>query len=154
MGTTKGGLRGEQGIDVHHNLSGQRSSSRPKPPMKQRPMHSDAAVWRILTRTLAGESVRALRPGQAPETKAGVVPFRGCRGHCVPLWAVFQPLQVVLSFACSVASLSRFPSHYLPCQLRLPEAATADYLFDKGQPIHAAYRTFNSPWHFHNHTPL
>ena len=56
------------------------------------------------------------------------------RGNRIPLWAVFQPLQVVLSFACSVASLSRFPSHYLPCQLQLPEAATADYLFDRGNP--------------------
>ena len=56
------------------------------------------------------------------------------RGNRIPLWAVFQPLQVVLSFACSVASLSRFPSRYLPCQLQLPEAATADYLFGKGSP--------------------
>ena len=65
---------------------------------------------------------------------AGVVQLIHCRGHCIPLWAVFQPLQVVLSFACSVASLSRSPSHYLPCQLQLPEAATADYLFGKGNP--------------------
>ena len=66
--------------------------------------------------------------------KADVVPLIYCRGHCIPLWAVFPSLQVVLSFACSVASLSRFPSHYLPCQLQLPEAATADYLFDRGNP--------------------
>ena len=56
------------------------------------------------------------------------------RGNRIPLWAVFQPLQVVLSFACSVASLSRSPSHYLPCHLQLPGGATADYLFGKGNP--------------------
>ena len=68
--------------------------------------------------------------------------------------AVLPSLQVMLSFACSVARLSRFPSHYLPCQLRLPEAATADYLFDNGQPIHVVCRTYSSPWHFSNHTPV
>ena len=88
------------------------------------------------------------------KNKAEVVPLICCRGHCIPLWVVLPSLQVVLSFACSVASLSRFPSHYLPCQLRLPETATADYLFDKGQPIHAACRTFNSPWHSLSHTPV
>ena len=86
--------------------------------------------------------------------KAGVVPLIYCRGHCIPLWVVLPSLQVVLSFACSVASLSRFPSHYLPCQLPLPEAATADYLFDKGQPIHVVCRTCSSPWHFYSHTPI
>ena len=45
---------------------------------------------------------------------AAVVPLICCRGFCIPLWTVFPPLQVVLSSACSVASLSRFPSHYLP----------------------------------------
>lgn len=68
-----------------------------------------------------------------------------CRGNCIPLWAVFQPLQVVLSFACSVASLSRFPSRYLPCQLQLPEAATADYLFGKGNP--SAWCAAHTPVH-------
>ena len=66
--------------------------------------------------------------------KAGVVPFRGCRGHCVPLWAVSQPLQVVLSSACSVASLSRFPNRYLPGHPYLRGDAPADYLFGKGSP--------------------
>ena len=84
--------------------------------------------------THAGDTVRALRPTKAPETKAGVVPFRGCRGHCVPLWAVFQPLQVVLSSACSVASLSRFPNRYLPGHPYLRGGAPADYLFGKGSP--------------------
>ena len=86
--------------------------------------------------------------------EARVVPFICCRGYCIPLLAVVPSLQVVLSFACSVASLSRFPSHYLPCQLRLPEVATADYLFDKGQPIHAVYITYSSLWHFQSHTPI
>ena len=66
------------------------------------------------------------------EQKAGVAPFRNCRGHCVPLWAVFPPLQVVLSSACSVTSLSRCPSRYLPGHPHLHEDALADYLFGKG----------------------
>ena len=74
------------------------------------------------------------KPQTAINNKAAVVPLLHCRGRCIPLWAVFPSLQVVLSFACSVASLSRFPSHYLPCQLQLPETATADYLFDWGNP--------------------
>ena len=60
----------------------------------------------------------------------------------------------MLSFACSFASLSQFPSHYLPCQIQLPEFATADYLLDKGQPIHAVFGTYSSPWHFPSHTPI
>ncbi len=73
--------------------------------------------------------------------KAGVAPFRNCRGHCVPLWAVFPPLQVVLSSACSVASLSRCPSRYLPGHPHLHEDALADYLFGRGSPSawHAGY---------------
>ena len=66
--------------------------------------------------------------------KAGVVPFVHGRGHCIPLWAVFQPLQVVLSSACSVSSLSRFPSHYLPGHPHLREGALAAYLFGLGSP--------------------
>ena len=66
--------------------------------------------------------------------KAGVVPLVRCRGLCIPLWAVFPPLQVVLSSACSVASLSRFPSHYLPGHPHLREGALAAYLFGQGSP--------------------
>ena len=66
--------------------------------------------------------------------KTGVVPFLRCRGRCIPVWAVFPPLQVVLSFACSVASLSRCPSHYLPGHPHLREDDLAAYLFGKGNP--------------------
>ena len=68
--------------------------------------------------------------GKGHMNKVTVVLFTCCSGHCIPLWAGFPSLQVVLSSACSVASLSRCPSHYLPCQLQFLEAATADYLFD------------------------
>ena len=60
---------------------------------------------------------------------AAVVPLICCRGVCIPLWTVLPPLQVVLSSACSVASLSRFPSHYLPGHPHLREGALAAYLF-------------------------
>ena len=62
------------------------------------------------------------------------MPFPRSRGHCIPLWAVFPPLQVVLSSACSVSSLSRFPSHYLPGHPHLREGALAAYLFGLGSP--------------------
>ena len=66
--------------------------------------------------------------------KAGVVPLICYRGFCIPLWTVFPPLQVVLSSACSVASLSRFPNHYLPGHPHLREGALAAYLFGQGSP--------------------
>ena len=62
------------------------------------------------------------------------MPVLRCRGHCNPLWAVFPPLQVVLSFACSVASLSRCPSHYLPGHHHLRGGDLADYPFGRGNP--------------------
>ena len=65
---------------------------------------------------------------------AGVVPLICYRGFCIPLWTVFPPLQVVLSSACSVASLSRFPNHYLPGHPHLREGALAAYLFGQGSP--------------------
>ena len=42
--------------------------------------------------------------------------------------------QVVLSFACSVTSLSLFPSHYLPGRPCLRRGVLADYLFGRGSP--------------------
>ena len=77
--------------------------------------------------------------------KAGVVQLVHCRGFCIPLWAVFPPLQVVLSSACSVASLSRFPSHYLPGHPHLREGALAAYLFGWGSP--STWRTGRSVVH-------
>ena len=72
--------------------------------------------------------------GQLKPKKAAVAPLIRCRGFCFPFWAVFPPLQVVLSSACSVASLSRFPSHYLPGHPHLREGALAAYLFCQGSP--------------------
>ena len=66
--------------------------------------------------------------------KVGVLPLICYRGFCIPVWTVFQPLQVVLSSACSVASLSRFPNHYLPGHPHLREGALAAYLFGQGSP--------------------
>ena len=66
--------------------------------------------------------------------KDRVVSLICCSDVSIPLWVVLPSLQVKLSFACSVAGLSRSPSHDLPCRLQLPEAATADYMFDRGNP--------------------
>ena len=82
---------------------------------------------------------------ETTQAKTGVVPFLRCRGRCTPLWAVFPPLQVVLSFACSVASLSRCPNHYLPGHLRLREVDLADYPFGRGNP--STWRAGRTPFH-------
>ena len=66
------------------------------------------------------------------KSKAGAAPFLRCRGHCIPLWAVVQPLQVVLSSACSVDSLSRRPVHYLQGHPHLRVDAIADCPFGRG----------------------
>ena len=66
--------------------------------------------------------------------KTGVALLIRHRGHCEPLWAVVPPLQVELSSACSVASLGRFPSHYLPGRLCLRPGVLADHLFGWGIP--------------------
>ena len=66
--------------------------------------------------------------------KTGVALLIRHRGHCELLWAVVPPLQVVLSSACSVASLGRFPSHYLPGRPHLRGGVLADHLFGWGIP--------------------
>ena len=66
--------------------------------------------------------------------KAGVALLIRHRGHCELLWAVIPPLQVVLSSACSVASLGRCPSHYLPGHPHLRKDVLAAHLFGWGIP--------------------
>ena len=68
------------------------------------------------------------------QRKTGVALLIRHRGHCELLWAVVPPLQVVLSSACSVASLGRFPSHYLPGRPHLRRGVLADHLFGWGIP--------------------
>ena len=79
-------------------------------------------------------------------TKTHVALFCCCRGRCIPLWAVFPPLQVVFSSACSVASLSQCPNHYLPGHIHLHERALADFLFGWGNPStwHAGYAVLHN----------
>ena len=79
------------------------------------------------------------------KSKAGVTPFPRGSGHCIPLCAVFPPLQVVLSSACSVSSLSRCPSHYLPGHPPLRVDALADYPFGRGNP--STWRTGRTALH-------
>ena len=62
----------------------------------------------------------------APCTATGVT--------CVAFWPSIPPLQVVPSFACSVASLSRCPGHQLPGRHGLRQVILADYLLDQGGP--------------------
>ena len=90
------------------------------------------------------------KPQTAINNKAAVVPLLHCRGRCIPLWAVFPSLQVVLSFACSVASLSRSPGHQLPGCHSLHCGILADYLLGWGRPStcstgHAEFQSTSSP---------
>ena len=119
--------------------------NRPRP-LRGRGLWPQRALSRSSCAHLRGELLHCQRGGNdgsfhsakmAPRNgpqKVGVVLFLYCRGCCLPLRAVFPPLQVVLSSACSVASLSRFPSHYLPGHLHLREGALAAYPFGKGNP--------------------
>ena len=52
----------------------------------------------------------------------------------MPLRAALPPLQTAQSFACSVASLSRFPCHQLPGRRSLRCGALADCLLGQDGP--------------------
>ena len=72
------------------------------------------------------------------------------RGYCRSFWLTFPPLQAAPSFACSVASLSRFPDHQLPGCSHLRERILADYLLGWGAASaqsagHAQLQTTPSP---------
>ena len=66
--------------------------------------------------------------------KGGVTHLAHTRGHCITFWPSVPPLQVAPSFACSVASLSRFPGHQLPGFHSLRHGILADYLLGQGGP--------------------
>ena len=61
--------------------------------------------------------------------KGGVVLASHTRADCASFWLTFPPLQAVPSFACSVASLSRFPGHQLPGWRGLHREILAGCLF-------------------------
>ena len=60
------------------------------------------------------------------------------RGVCTPLRLAVPPLTAPSSFACSVASLSQSPRHYLPGHYRLRGAAPAECCLGQDKP---------STWH-------
>ena len=53
---------------------------------------------------------------------------------CLPLRLTIPPLRTLLSFACSVASLSRCPSHYPPGHQGLRQAALVECPLGQGEP--------------------
>ncbi len=75
-----------------------------------------------------------LSQGRAVWKKGGVTHLAHTRGHCITFWPSVPPLQVAPSFACSVASLSRFPGHQLPGFHSLRHGILADYLLGQGGP--------------------
>ena len=64
----------------------------------------------------------------------GVARVAHRRGHCLPFWPIFPPLQVAPSFACSVASLNQSPGHQLPGYCSLHRRTLADYQLGWGRP--------------------
>ena len=85
--------------------------------------------------TRAGNSVPLPeKERQMLENTGGVVHLTHTRGHCITFWPSVPPLQVAPSFACSVASLSRFPGHQLPGFHSLRHVILADYLLGQGGP--------------------
>ena len=64
--------------------------------------------------------------------KDTVVHLAPSRGHCMAFSSTIPPLQVALSFACSVASLSHSPSLQLPGWHSLHRGSLADYLLGWG----------------------
>ena len=68
-----------------------------------------------------------------PLNKDTVVHLAPSRGHCSAFNPTIPPLQVALSFACSVASLSHSPSFQLPGWHGLHHGSLADYLLGWGR---------------------
>ena len=84
------------------------------------------------------------------EKKVVVVNLLLHRGHCNSFSHTIPPLQAAPSFACSVASLSRFPDHQLPGCSHLRERILADCLLGWGAASaqsagHAQLQTTPSP---------
>ena len=89
-----------------------------------------------------------------PSQKAGgVARVAHRRGHCAPFWLIFPPLQVAPSFACSVASLSRFPGHQLPGCRRLHSGILTDYQLGWGKPSTWFARRADAPSHSNTFIP-
>ena len=73
-----------------------------------------------------------LRPHRNNDNEVTVVHLAPSSGHCKAFSTTIPPLQVALSFACSVASLSHSPSLQLPGWHSLHRGSLADYLLGWG----------------------
>ena len=76
------------------------------------------------------------------------------RGHCSAFNPTIPPLQVALSFACSVASLSQSPSFQLPGSHSLHYGLLADYLLGWGRASTCTAGHVQAPMHFHTQSPM
>ena len=87
----------------------------------------------------AGASGESYRKNMHPRGKKLAVVLVTCaRGIYIPLRPAVPPLTAQRSFACSVASLSQSPRHYLPGHYRLRGAAPAECCLGQDKP---------STWH-------
>ena len=75
----------------------------------------------------------ALMAGGCGANKDTVAHLAPSSGHCKAFSPTIPPLQVALSFACSVASLSHSPSFQLPGWHSLHCGSLADYLLGWGR---------------------
>ena len=106
----------------------------PRRPAESRklPSHgSSTATARLVAQ--GQQSLRGSQRGRSCKNKDRVVHLTPSRGHCTTFSSTIPPLQVALSFACSVASLSHSPSFQLPGWHGLRHGSLADYLLGWGR---------------------
>ena len=103
----------------------------------------------------AGASGESYRKSMHPRGKKLAVVLVTCaRGIYIPLRPAVPPLTAQRSFACSVASLSQYPRHYLPGHrgLHHTDPAGCHLGWDRPSTWSAAHDTVpNTPA---NHPPL
>ena len=109
---------------------------------------------------ILGDVWLAMMPSQAPLcsqtmcNKGVVAHLAPSRGHCSAFNPTIPPLQVALSFACSVASLSQSPSFQLPGSHSLHYGLLADYLLGWGRASTCTAGHVQAPMHFHTQSPM
>ena len=112
-------------------LRGARAHGRAGPPSHGSCRVTEAPQQLLCLRPQGQQSVGGR--GRSCKNKDRVVHLTPSRGHCTTFSSTIPPLQVALSFACSVASLSHSPSLQLPGWHGLHHGSLADYLLVWGR---------------------
>ena len=126
-------------------MGGGSGAPHPPPP----PPHTHTPAARGCTPLLRG----AAPTHAAHHNKGAVVHLVPGSGHCGTFSSTVPPLQVALSFACSVASLSHSPSLQLPGWHGLHHGSLADYLLGWGRASTCLAGLARTPVHAHAQAP-